>query len=144
MRSLGKKQMKTKVVNVGIISREDYRKRTIAIAKGDYKPKKNEPKVWFESLSSMAQILGSDNQKLLSLIIEYNPRSLAELEKISSRKKSNLSRTLKTLERYGIVSISKEKGKLIPKVEATDFKVQFGLHYSRPVSHGSEAGMKVA
>ena len=123
--------MNTKEVKVGIISKDDYRKRTIAIAKGEYKPKKNEPKIWFESLSSMAQILGSDNQKLLKLIIDHQPRSLAELERISSRKKSNLSRTLKTLERYGIVSLSKDNGKLIPKVEATDFKVQFGLHYGR-------------
>ena len=126
--------MRTKVIQVGIISRDDYRKRTIAIAKGSYKPKKDEPKVWFESLASMAQVLGSDNQKLLKVIIKHQPRSLAELERISSRKKSNLSRTLKTLERYGIVSLSKEKGKLVPKVEATDFKVQFGLHYSNPVS----------
>ena len=136
--------MKSKVVNVGIISRDDYRKRTIAIARGDYKPKRGEPKIWFESLSSMAQVLGSDNQRLLRLIIEHKPQSLAELEEISSRKKSNLSRTLKTLERYGIVSLSKERGKLIPRVEATDFKVQFGLHYSRPASYGSESEMKVA
>ncbi|WP_280564913.1 hypothetical protein [Chromohalobacter sp. 48-RD10] len=27
-------------MKVGIISKEDYRKRTIAIAKGEYKPKK--------------------------------------------------------------------------------------------------------
>ena len=136
--------MRTKVAKVGIISKDDYRKRTIAIAKGEYTPKKDEPKIWFESLSSMAQVLSSDNQKLLRLIIEHQPGSLAELEKISSRKKSNLSRTLKTLERYGIVSLSKEKGRLIPKVKATDFKVQFGLHYSRPVANHSEAVMQTA
>jgi exosortase/archaeosortase family protein len=33
-------------LNVGIISREDYMKRTIAIAKGKYKPSENEPKIW--------------------------------------------------------------------------------------------------
>jgi len=136
--------MRTKVIKVGIISKDDYRNRTIAIAKGDYKPKKDEPKVWFESLASMAQVLGSDNQKLLKLIIEHQPRSLAELERISSRKKSNLSRTLKMLERYGIVSLSREKGKLIPKVEATDFKVQFGLHYSNPVSGVSRTSKQAA
>lgn len=125
--------MKTKVMKVGIISREDYRKRTLAIAKGNYKPKRNEPKVWFESLGSMAQILSSDNQELLKLIVEHNPRSLAELEKLSSRNKSNLSRTLRTLERYGIVELPKEKGKLIPIVKATDFNVEFGLHYSHPM-----------
>ncbi len=128
--------MITKVMKVGIISREDYAKRTIAIAKGEYKPRRDEPKIWFESLSSMSQVLSSDNQNLLKVIIEYKPRSLAELEKLSDRKKSNLSRTLKTLEKYGIVELPKKEGKLVPKVMATDFKVEFGLHYSKPIQNG--------
>lgn len=133
--------MKTKIMKVGIISKEDYRKRTLAIANGDYKPKKNEPKIWFESLSSMAQVLSKDNQELLKLIIEHEPQSLTELERISAREKSNLSRTLKTLELYGIVELPKVRGKLIPKVKATDFEVQFGLHFSGPPSSD---GVKVA
>ena len=124
--------MVTKIMNVGIIPRDEYIKRTIAIAKGKYKPRKDEPKVWFESLKSMSQILSSENQELLKIIIEYKPQSLSELEKLSHRKKSNLSRTLKTLENYGIVELPKESGRLVPKVKATDFKVQFGLHYSNP------------
>lgn len=109
------------------MSREDYKKRTIAIAKGTYKPKKNEPKIWFESIKSLAQVLSNENQELLKIIIECKPKSLTELEKISDRKKSNLSRTLKTLESYGIVSLNKENGKVIPTVKATNFKVEFGL-----------------
>jgi len=81
-----------KVVKVGIISREDYRKRTIAIARGEYTPRKSEPKIWFESLRSMAQVLGSKNQELLLIIMENNPRSLAELEQLTGRKKANLGR----------------------------------------------------
>lgn len=126
--------MKAKVMKVGIISREDYRKRTIAIAKGEYKPKKNEPKVWFESITSMAQVLNSDNQELLKTIVNNKPSSISELEKMTSRKKSNLSRTLKTLEKYGVVELIKEGGKVVPKVKATDFSVQFGLNYSHPVN----------
>jgi predicted transcriptional regulator len=125
--------MIAKVMKVGIISKEDYVKRTMEIAKGKYKPREGEPKIWFESLKSMSQVLSSDNQNLLKVIIEHNPRSLAELEKLSDRKKSNLSRTLKTLERYGIVELPKKEGRLVPKVIATDFNVQFGLHYSSPV-----------
>ncbi len=117
-----------KVMNVGIISRESYKKRTIAIAKGVYKPKLNEPKVWFESIKSLSQVLSNENQELLKLIIKYKPKSLTELEEISHRKKSNLSRTLKTLENYGIISLDKENGKVIPTVKATDFKVEFGLN----------------
>ncbi len=118
-----------KVMNVGIISKEDYRKRTIAIAKGEYKPRKNEPKIWFESLNSMAQTLNSDNQELLRIILEKKPSSLAELEAMTGRRKSNLSRTLKTLERYGVVQLNRQGKQLVPKVAATDFKVEFGLHY---------------
>lgn len=125
--------MATKVMKVGIISKQDYIKRTIAIANGEYKPRKEEPKIWFDSIKSMAQVLGNENQELLRLIINYKPHSLSELERISKRKKSNLSRTLKTLEKYGIVELTKNQGKLVPKVIATDFRVEFGLHYSSPV-----------
>lgn len=117
-----------KVMNVGIMSREAYKKRTIAIANGAYHPKEDEPKIWFESIRSLSQVLSSENQELLRLIIEYQPQSLSELEEISHRRKSNLSRTLKTLESYGIVSLKKRNGKVIPTVEATDFKVEFGLN----------------
>jgi predicted transcriptional regulator len=124
--------MAVKVMKIGIISRENYAKRTVAVAKGQYKPRSDEPKIWFETLKSMSQILSNENQNLLKLIIDHKPRSLAELEKISRRKKSNLSRTLKTLERYGIVELPMSKGRLVPKVIATDFKVEFGLNYSQP------------
>jgi len=127
--------MMTKVMKVGIISREDYAKRSIAIAKGKYTPRREEPNIWFESLKSMSQVLSSDNQNLLKVIIDHKSRSLAELEKLSDRKKSNLSRTLKTLEKYGIVELPKKEGKLVPRVMATDFKVEFGLHYSKPVQN---------
>jgi len=124
--------MVVKVMKIGIISRENYTKRTIAVAKGQYKPRNDEPKIWFETLKSMSQILSNENQDLLKLIIDHKPRSLTELEKISHRKKSNLSRTLRTLERYGIVELPMSKGRLVPKVIATDFKVEFGLNYSQP------------
>jgi len=120
--------MKTKTVYVGIISKEAYKQRTLAIARGEYKPKKNEPKIWFESLKSMAQILSNENRQLLRTIIDKKPVSLAELETITGRKKSNLSRTLKTLEKFGIVELHKEKNRVIPEVKATDFRVEFGLN----------------
>jgi predicted transcriptional regulator len=126
--------MAMRVMKIGIISREDYIKRTLAIAKGAYKPRRNEPKIWFESTKSMSQVLSAENQELLRVIITNKPRSITELEGITNRKKSNLSRTLKTLEKYGIVELKKIKGKITPKVKATDFSVEFGLHYSFPFS----------
>lgn len=119
--------MEQETLRVGIISLAEYKKRTIAIAKGEYTPKKDEPKVWFESLKSMAQILSNENQELLKIILKNNPKSLSELEKLTGRAKSNLSRTLKTLQRYGIVDLTKENNTLKATVKATNFKVEFGL-----------------
>jgi len=122
--------MAKKTIKIGIISRKNYKKRTLAIAKGEYKPRRGEPKVWFESVQSMAQILSSENQELLRIIDEKKPKSLKELEAVSGRKRSNLSRTLKTMSRYGIVDLVKQERTVKPVVKATDFKVEFGLNTS--------------
>ena len=115
------------ILKIGIISRDDYKKRTIAIARGEYKLRKNEPEVWFESLQSMAQVLSSENQRLLRIIKEQKPASLKELALVSGRKRSNLSRTLNTMSRYGIVDLVKQERSVKPIVKVTDFKVEFGL-----------------
>jgi predicted transcriptional regulator len=119
--------MRKKTLKIGIISRNDYKKRTIAIARGKYKPKKDEPKVWFESLQSMAQVLSSENQELLKIITEKKPASLKELALVTGRKPSNLSRTLNTMSQYGIVELVKQQRAVMPVVRVTDFKVEFGL-----------------
>ncbi len=119
--------MGKKILKIGIISRDDYKKRTIAIARGEYKPRKDEPKVWFESVQSMAQVLSSENQKLLRIIKEQKPTSLKELALVSGRNRSNLSRTLSTMSRYGIVDLVKQERAVKPIVKITDFKVEFGL-----------------
>jgi predicted transcriptional regulator len=120
--------MAKQILRIGIMSREDYKKRTIAIAKGKYTSKKKEPKIWFESLQSMAQVLSNENQELLKIIKKQKPTSLKELEIATGRKRSNLSRTLNTMAKYGIVDLIKDKRTVKPIVKATDFKVEFGLN----------------
>ena len=116
-----------KTLHIGIMSRKEYMARTIAIAKGEYVPKAHEPKIWFESAKSMAEVLSNDNRELLALISKEKPQSLKDLGVMSGRKSSNLSRTLKTMERVGIVTLIKENKHLKPIVNATDVKVEFGL-----------------
>jgi predicted transcriptional regulator len=90
-------------LKVGIATLEQYKRRTLAIARGEYVPAPNEPKVWFQSLETMSQVLSDKNRALLGLIVETQPRSLSELAEKTGRAISNLSRTLKTMERYGLV-----------------------------------------
>ena len=72
--------MAQKVLHIGIMSYKDYKKRSLAIARGEYRPQPEEPKIWFESLQSMAQVLSNDNQLLLKTIVERKPESPKELE----------------------------------------------------------------
>ncbi|GLQ55648.1 helix-turn-helix domain-containing protein [Devosia nitrariae] len=104
-------------LHVGIASYDDMKARTMAIARGELKPKKGEPTVWFTSVESFAKILSQRNQALLDLIAKRKPESLAELEELSGRAKSNLSRTLRTMERYGLIELADgEHGRIVPRV----------------------------
>lgn len=120
--------MAEKALKIGIASFQEYKKRTLAIAKGKYKPDPDEPKIWFESLQSMAQLLSNENQELLRIIMEQRPDSLKELEAATGRKSSNLSRTLKLMDRYGIVKLEKNDRCIRPVVRATDFNIEFDLN----------------
>ena len=104
-------------LRIGVASYDEMKARTLEIARGRRKPRPDEPKVWFTSIESMAKILSDRNRALLALIAETNPRSLAELADRSGRAKSNLSRTLRTMERYGLVELRKGPGRvLVPHV----------------------------
>lgn len=104
-------------LRVGIASYEKMKERTRAIARGELKPGLKDPKVWFPSTESLARVLSSRNQELLETIRRSDPKSLTELAAETGRAKSNLSRTLKTMERYGIVVIKHgAAGRVTPKV----------------------------
>jgi predicted transcriptional regulator len=44
-------------LKVGIASLEQYKARSMAIARGEYVPSPGEPKVWFQSLETLVQVL---------------------------------------------------------------------------------------
>src|SRR5437016_4171256 len=97
-----------KVLRIGIASMETFKVRTIAIAKG-VKPKQGEPKIWFSSAQSIGKLI-DENWPLLQEIRQHPPRSMTELADRTGRSLSNLSRTLKSLELRGLVSIEVGEG----------------------------------
>lgn len=107
---------KLKVLRIGIATRQEMRARTVAIARGDYRPSPNEPKVWFASLESLSQVLSTRNRLLLEMIRRARPASMKELAVLSGRAESNLSRTLHTMARYGLVRLNKARGRIVPEV----------------------------
>jgi predicted transcriptional regulator len=108
-------------LKVGIASYDQFKARTMAIAQGRLRPSADDPKVWFTSVESFAKILSDRNRALLALIAETNPSSINELAEKTGRARSNLWRTLRTMERYGLVRFERTAGRnQAPRVNYTD------------------------
>ena len=105
------------------MSQDAMRDRMVAIARGEYKPKANEPKIWFSSMKSLAEVLSDENRALLKIIENVQPNSISGLAELTGRKQSNLSRTLKTMSSYGLVEMVKENRHVKPIVKATEFQI---------------------
>lgn len=117
-----------KTLRIGIAKYEDMKARTLAIARGEIKPSSDEPKLWFTSIESLARVLSDKNRELLYLIIEQEPHSITELEALSGRAKSNLSRTLKSMARFGLVTLDKtEDGTIMPRVPYGKIKLDLSI-----------------
>ena len=113
-----------KKIVIGIASQENIRARARAIARGEHRPTVGEPKVWFTSMRSLAEVLSDDNRALLRMVREHEPESLSRLAELTGRAPSNLSRTLKTMERYGLVELRKQERQVRPVVKAHEFVIR--------------------
>ena len=112
-----------KRVRIGIMPQEKIRQRMLDIAAGTYKPAADDPKIWFTSMRSLAEVLSDENRALLRVIRDLEPDSIKVLSEATGRQSSNLSRTLKTMAMYGIVELITEKRQVRPIVKATEFEI---------------------
>ena len=82
----------------------------------------------FPSLDSLSRILCDENRRLLTIIDRHRPRSLPDLERLSGRRASNLSRTLRMLSRYGILELRRGKrGAIAPIVLVRTIRLDLKL-----------------
>ena len=101
-------------------------KMVLGVKGCNYHPSE-EVDVWFDSLQSIAAILSDRNRELIHIIERMKPNSLQELSVITSRKISNLSRTLKTLSEHRIIKLEKHGKNMKPIVLATQFVIPFSI-----------------
>ena len=124
-----------KTLKIGIAGYDRMKARTMAIARGEHKPARGEPMVWFTSIESFAKVLSGRNRELLALIAREKPDSLTELAELAGRNKSNLSRTLKTMSRYGLVQLNEgQRGTLVPRVPYDRVSLDVPLTSRSPVA----------
>lgn len=116
-----------RILHIGIASRAALKKRTTAIARGELRPSPSEPRVWFTSFDSLAKVLSERNMLLLETIRRGQPRSMADLARLSGRAVSNLSRTLHSMARFGLVEFREEDHRKIPVVRYERVRLDVSL-----------------
>jgi predicted transcriptional regulator len=113
-----------KTITIGILPQAQIRERMLAIAKGTVKVKPSDPKVWFTSMRSLAEVLSDENRALLRVISDLQPNSIAELAQVTGRSPGNLSRTLKTMANYSLVEMQPVNQRQVrPVAMATTFHI---------------------
>ena len=122
-----------KTLKIGIADYDRMKARTMAIARGEHKPVKDEPTVWFTSIESFAKVLSGHNRELLGMIAREKPDSLTELAELAGRSKSNLSRTLKTMSGYGLVELKQgQRRTVVPRVPYDRVRLDVSLESGLP------------
>ncbi len=112
-----------KVIRIGIAPQAKIRERMLAIARGELKSKASDPKIWFTSMRSLSQVLSDENRALLEVIRTAKPESISALADLTGRKQGNLSRTLKTMSRYGLVKMVRVDRQVRPVADAERYQI---------------------
>jgi predicted transcriptional regulator len=118
---------KPQSLRIGIASVNAIRQRTNDIAAGRRKRAPNEPKVWFTSINSLAEVLSEPNRLLLEAIRTAQPATMNELAERTGRTAGNLSRTLRKMEAYGLVRLERTSRSVRPVVDWNRLDVEVPL-----------------
>ncbi|MCC5878827.1 MAG: DNA (cytosine-5-)-methyltransferase [Idiomarina sp.] len=93
--------------------------------------------VWFDSIKSVAAVLSEENRLLLNLIYSKKPDNITELSVLTGRAVSNLSRTLKTLAKHGIIDIEVCGKSIKPMLKYNSFQIFCNLRLIKEVQEQS-------
>lgn len=109
-----------KPMKFGIATVAEQRARSLAIAAGARQRLPGEPDVWFPSISALASVLSDENMALLRCIREAKPESMKELARLAGKQESNVSRSLHTMQEYGLVRLVKTGRTVKPEVAVSE------------------------
>ncbi|MFZ0395907.1 MAG: MarR family transcriptional regulator [Terracidiphilus sp.] len=107
-----------------IQSLKSLREEMVAVARGERPAPPDANVRSFNSLETVARLLTKENRKLLSLIRDSNPKSVAELAELSGRSQPNLTRTLNKLQAVGFVVMSLDGRQKAPRVALQKLTVE--------------------
>jgi predicted transcriptional regulator len=99
-----------------IMSHTALRDEMMAVARGERPAPAHAGTQTFESVEALTRLLTPENRRLLGLIRDRKPQSIAELAELSGRAAPNLTRTLAKLEAVGFVRMEMVERRKVPVV----------------------------
>src|SRR5262245_50882154 len=88
-----------------IQSLRSLREEMRAVARGERPAPADDANPSFNSAEALVRLLTPDNRRLLAVIRDRKPRSVAELAELTGRAQPNLTRTLAKLEGAGFITM---------------------------------------
>jgi predicted transcriptional regulator len=117
-------------MQIGVLSQGELRKRTLAIARGELKVDRYEPKLWFPSLEALSQVLTNENLALIRLIATSKPPSIAELARLAGKSLASTSKSVRKLARYGFVALERRGRCLTPVATTREIRIWMPLDFT--------------
>ena len=102
-----------------------------AVARGERRPSPDAAKTSFNSVEAVIRLLTPDNRRLLALIRDRKPESVAALVALTGRAQPNLTRTLAKLEAAGFVTMKTVGRRKTPSVAVKRIVVEIILYSDR-------------
>jgi predicted transcriptional regulator len=97
-----------------IVSHSKLREEMMAVARGQQAAPPDAGGQSFESVEALMRLLTPDNRRLLAMIRDRKPQSIAELAEWSGRAAPNVTRTLAKLEAVGFIRMEENQRRKIP------------------------------
>ena len=114
-----------------IQSLRELREEMKAVARGERRPSRDAAKASFNSVEAVIRLLTPDNRRLLALIRDRKPDSVAALVTMTGRAQPNLTRTLGKLEAAGFITMKAVGRRKAPSVVVKRIVVEIDPYSDR-------------
>jgi predicted transcriptional regulator len=102
-----------------------------AVARGERRAPSDASRPSFNSVEAVVRLLTPDNRRLLALIRDQKPASVAELVAVTGRAQPNLTRTLAKLEAAGFITMKTNGRRKTPSVAVKRIVVEIDPYSDR-------------
>ena len=114
-----------------IQSLESLEREMRAVARGERPAPADAGKPSFNSAEALVRLLTPANRKLLAVIRDRKPKSVADLAQMTGRAQPNLTRTLAKLEGAGLVKLKTAGRRKAPSVAVKRIVIEIDPYSSR-------------